>query len=248
MNRASDRRDPDGRGESVRVGSAEGRLFRPLDQDVLSGLEGWMQAKSVPDGEAIKPGRVYRRGDLLLKFIPRRDRLRDRLRTNTALRAARLHYSLVPIRTPAPYLALEGTDVDVLVSEFIEGQFIEFLWKTDEEAMEALVVFMDQMRRQHVFHGDFHFHNMIWDGEHWYLIDLESLRHRLRTLFPRRLIIDQWARLSFCLALHPDLELHFRRYLEVSDLKWDANQGWSEIEARAQTFLRIWGEPPEQPA
>ena len=223
-----------------------------------------MRSKDVPDGEAIKPGRVYRRGDLLLKFIPRRDRLRDRLRTNTALRAARLHYSLVPIRTPAssatephyslvpirtpaPYLALEGDEVDVLVSEFIEGQFVEYLWKTDEVAMEALVVFMDQMRRQHVFHGDFHFHNMIWNGEHWYLIDLESLRHRLRTLLPRRLIIDQWARLSFCLALAPDLERHFKRYLEVSGLTWDASIAWSEVESRAQKFLRIWGEPPVQP-
>ena len=247
MNPASDKKAPGERGEPIRVGSARGRLFRPLESELLNQLEVWMRSKDVPDGEAIKPGRVYRRGDLLLKFIPRRDRLRDRLRTNTALRAARLHYSLVPIRTPAPYLALEGDEVDVLVSEFIEGQFVEYLWKTDEVAMEALVVFMDQMRRQHVFHGDFHFHNMIWNGEHWYLIDLESLRHRLRTLLPRRLIIDQCARLSFCLALAPDLERHFKRYLEVSGLTWDASIAWSEVESRAQKFLRIWGEPPVQP-
>ena len=38
-------------------------------------------------------------------------------------------------------------EVDVLVSEFIEGEFVEFLWKTDEVAMEAVAASCSSQRR-----------------------------------------------------------------------------------------------------
>lgn len=231
----------------IRIGAARGLAYGDVDEALRARAASWLAAREVPDGEVIKPGRVYRSDAYLVKFLPRTARLRDRLRPSVAFKAARLHHELLPIRTPRPWLALQTAELGLLVTEFVEGRFIETLWRTDAVALDRLVDFMLEMHRRHVFHGDFHFHNMIWTGEEWCLIDLESLRHPLRTLFPRRLIEDQWARLSFCLALPPELEATFRLYVERSDLGWNADRAWARIVARAERFLEVWGAPPLQP-
>ena len=231
----------------IQICEARGLAYGEIDDALSRNVASWIECGEVPEGEAIKPGRVYRSGELLVKFLPRTGQLRDRLRRSVAFRAARMHAELLPIRTPRPYLALQTSELGLLVTEFVEGRFIEFIWRTDALAMERLVDFMLEMHRRRVFHGDFHFHNMIWTGEEWCLIDLESLRHPLRTLFPERLIIDQWARLHFCLALAPEFETTFRLYVERSDLGWNADEAWARIVARAERFLEIWGAPPIQP-
>ena len=245
---------PPGRTESappearpIQIGTARGLAYGEVDEALRARVASWIEAGEVPDGEVIKPGRVYRSGEHLVKFLPRTGQLRDRLRKSVAFKAARLHRELLPIRTPEPRLALQTPELGLLVTEFVEGRFIEFIWRTDALAMERLVDFMLEMHSRRVFHGDFHFHNMIWTGEEWCLIDLESLRHPLRTLFPERLIIDQWARLHFCLALAPEFEATFRLYVERSDLGWNADEAWARIVARAERFLEIWGAPPIQP-
>lgn len=238
-------RAPAGRAAS---GFAWGEIPAELDERLPTWLARW----DVPGGDPIKPGSVYRWRGYLVKLTPARKGLRHLGRASAAVRSALRHEALRPIRSPRPYVALDvpepgGGPRGLLVTEFIEGRFLEEVWRAEPLAMDRFVDFLVTMHARRVFHGDFHFHNAIWSGEHWYLIDLEGLRHPLRTLFPRRLILDHWARIHFCLALPDDLEPHFRRYLARARLAWDPDEAWGDVAALAQAFVARWGAPPAQP-
>jgi hypothetical protein len=85
-----------------------------------------------------------------------------------------------------------------------------------------------------VFHGDLHAGIMIWDGAAWWLIDLDGLRHPLRTLFPRRLIVDNWGRLFFGVGRRPQMRALFEAYLERMGLGWDRDYAWRAVEREAR--------------
>ena len=240
------------RRRSFTVAGARGYRWGELPPDLERELPEWIRTSRVADGVEIKPERVYRWRDCVVKFTPARRGVRHALRSSAAIRSARLAEKLRGIRTPRPWVALDvpsegGGRRGLLVTEFIEGRFIEEIWRGDPLAMERFVDLMVRMHRRRVFHGDFHFHNVIWNGEDWFLIDLEGIRQPLRTLKPRRLIEDHWARIHFCLALPDELRAHFERYLELAGLDWDPTEAWESVSARSRGFLESWGAPPVQP-
>ena len=223
----------------IEVAGERGFAYEELDAETREQLEVWVKSGDVPGGEVIKPGAVFRWRDLLVKFSPPKASLRDRFRPNAAIRSVRAYERIAPIRSPRPVLAMAGSS-GLLVTEFIEGDFVERIWESEPHSMDQLVEFLAEMHERRVFHGDFHAHNMIWDGEAWYLIDLESLRHPLRTLVRRSMIEDHWARLHFCLALSPKLEAYFGRYLEISGLGWEPASAWKRVTRRSQAMSEAW--------
>ncbi len=193
--------------EPFAIGAMRGFRYAALDADLLRRLPSWIQSGRVPEGEEVRAGRLYRHGRVMVKFYAPGTRLRDRLRPTPAIRAADLHERLKPVVTPRPVLALEGPIAgrnrsSLLAYEYVEGAHLTDLWNEDPAAVEAFPGFVAAMHRRRVYHGDFHLHNMLWDGTSWVLIDVDGIRHPLRTLFPRRLAIGHWSRVMYDLAYH----------------------------------------------
>ena len=229
------------RGKPFGIGSASGRAFAELGDDVPAQLLSWLEAGTVADGEAIKPGRVYARGDWIIKIFAAGQRWRDRLRPSPALRCARAHAGLDAVRTPRPIATLEFPNGrSLVVIERIDGRTLDAVVADPEaqDGVEAFVHMMVAMHRARVFHGDLHPDQVLWDGKDWFLLDLDGLRHPLRSLNRRGVIELQWARL--CRSIHPE-QLHsvFLRYLEQAGWGWDPVEAWQRILARAAQLHRI---------
>lgn len=222
-----------------RLGAARGFRYGEVPAEIEAALPRWLATSNVEGGTAIKPGRVYRHGAWVVKLGGASRALKDLLRPAGSIRSADLHARLRPVRTPAPLVALERRrgpflEGSVLVSEFVDGPTLREAFPRDERAREALAPFLELLHRHGVFHGDLHPANMIWNGSEWVLIDLDSLRHPLRRLFRRRLILEQWAQLAFRLGAGPELESSFERYLALTGLRWDPRRSWSDVLRRAE--------------
>jgi len=220
----------------LRFDGAEGWATRPLTDELVDALAAWAERGDLSAARPVKPGRVWRVGDVAIKrFDPRHGPI-ERLRPSPARRSAALHARIAPVRSPAPVAVLErgGRGESLLASEFVEGGFLHELWESDPAALAALPAFMAGMHGAHVFHGDLHAGNMIWDGKDWFLIDLDGLRHPLRTLFPRQLILDHWGRLWFGVGRRPGMRPLFESYLDRMDLGWDRDDAWRAVEREAQ--------------
>ena len=89
-----------------------------------------------------------------MKFSPPKASLRDRFRPNAAIRSVRAYERIAPIRSPRPVLAMSGAS-GLLVTEFIEGDFVERIWESEPHSMDKLVEFLAEMHERRVFHGDF---------------------------------------------------------------------------------------------
>jgi serine/threonine protein kinase len=222
-----------------RLGPARGFRYGEVPAEIEAALPRWLATSSVEDGTAIKPGRVYRRGPWVVKLGGASRDLKDLLRPASSIRSADLHARLLPVRTPAPLVALElrrgpFLEGSVLVSEFMEGPTLREAFPHDDRARDALAPFLALLHRNGVFHGDLHPANMIWNGSEWVLIDLDSLRHPLRRLFRGRLILEQWAQLAFRLGAGPELQSSFESYLVLSGIRWDPRRSWGEVIRRSE--------------
>lgn len=222
-----------------RVGPARGFRYGELPTDVENALPRWLATSRVDGGTAIKPGSVYRSGEWLVKFTGRSRAPKDLVRPASSIRSADLHERLLPVRTPAPLVALEVRrgpflESSLLVAEFVHGSSMHDAFLHDERARDALGPFLALLHRRGVFHGDLHPANTIWNGAEWVLIDLASLRHPLRRMFRRHLILEQWAQLAFRLGPTPDLEFSFGSYLALAHLGWDPRGAWAKIVRRAE--------------
>ena len=220
----------------LRFDGAEGWAARPLTDELTGVLAAWAERGDLSAARPVKPGRVWRVGDVALKRFERRHGLLERLRPSPARRSAALHDRIAPVKSPAPVALLErgGRGESLLASEFVDGGFLHELWDSDPAALDALPAFMAGMHERRVFHGDLHAGNMIWDGTDWFLIDLVGLRHPLRTLFPRQLVLDSWGRLHFGIGRRPGMRALFERYLERTGLAWDRDDAWRAVEREAQ--------------
>jgi hypothetical protein len=120
------------------------------------------------------------------------------------------------------------------VTEFVAGPTLREAFQDDERARKALAPFLALLHRNGVFHGDLHPANMIWSGSEWVLIDLDALRHPLRRMFRRRLILEQWAQLAFRLGAVPELESSFREYSVLAEFPGDPSETWADVVRRAE--------------
>lgn len=184
----------------------------------------------------VKAGRVWRSGTWAVKRYPRPKTLLARLRRPPALRSAALHFAIAPVRSPRPVcaLGLPGGE-SLLVSEFVDGDFLHLLWRDDPVARAALPGFVAGMHRASVFHGDLHAGNMLWSAGAWYLIDLDGLRHRLRVLVPRRrrLVVDHWGRLLLSVGGSDAMRPAFEEYLALMGFGWDRDEAWEAVQREA---------------
>jgi aminoglycoside phosphotransferase (APT) family kinase protein len=225
--------------EPYRLGPARGFRYGPVPADVESALPRWLSTREVDGGVEIKPRRVYRYGAWLVKLTGASRAAKDVLRRSSAVRIADLHAQLLPVRTPRPLVALETRQgpflaASVLVAEFVEGPSLREAFGRDARATEALGPFLARLHRRGVFHGDLHPENAIWDGSEWVLIDVASLRHPLRRLRRRHLILEQWAQFAFRLGASRALEACLGRYLAEAGLAWDPTEAWAEVVRRGE--------------
>ena len=225
--------------ERYACGPARGFRYGAIPADVERALPRWVDERRVADGATIKDGAVYRTGAWLVKFEGASPSVKDALRPASSIRIADLHARLQPVRTPAPLVALEmrrGAFLDgsLLVTEFIEGATLFEAFGRDERAVRALAPFLATLHRRGVFHGDLHPWNLIWSGTEWVLIDLASLRHPLRTLRRKHLILDQFAEFAYRLGDDERVRGCFEQYLAAARLDWDPRGAWDEIVRRAE--------------
>ena len=209
----------------LEVAGARGFRYAELEPELERRLGPWLDARSVPEGEHVRAGSVFRWRDLAIKFFgpARTRRFKDALPGSPAIRSADLHRRLLPIPSPEPLVALDRRrggrrTLSLLVYRWIEGEFLEALWeRRDGAALGAFPAFLAAMHGRRVFHGDFHLHNMIWGDGRWVLLDLVALRHPLRNLVPRRLAVEHWAKVAvglehWCGAVAAELEPLFAAY------------------------------------
>jgi tRNA A-37 threonylcarbamoyl transferase component Bud32 len=225
-----------------RVGDARGVRYGAVPPEIESAIPRWLATRAVEGGVTIKATRVYRLGSWLVKFTGASRALKDVVRKSSAIRIADLHAKLAPIRTPAPLLALEVRkgpflERSLLVTEWIEGRSLAQVWDADERATAAFPKFLAELHRRNVFHGDLHPENLIWNGSEWVLIDLGALRHPLRTLAKKRLILEQWAQLDLRLAPSERVRRAFEEYLRESESDLDSESSWGLVLELAAELL-----------
>ncbi len=235
--------------EPLESAGARGFRYGPVERDLVERALRWLERGSVAEGEEIRPGRLFRWRGLAVKlFGPAESRrFKDWLLHSPAIRSADLHAAILPVPSPRPLLALDRRaggrrQASILIYEWVAGDSLDQVFGRDAAPMAALPVFVASMHAQRVFHGDFHVQNLLWSGREWLLLDLQGLRHPLRTLVPRRLAVEHWAKIGFGLehwrgATSADLQPLFERYLEASTLlraaDWDAVlASWVRIRSR----------------
>lgn len=221
---------------------ARGFRYGELPDAIARRAPVWLAQRSVAEGAELKAGRVWRVEGFAVKLSGPSRALKDALRASSAIRSADLHARLAPVRTPRPVLALEQRRgpflaESLLVSEFVEGPSLAQAWDADARAAEALPGFLAALHRQGVFHGDLHPMNLIWSRPEWVLIDVAALRHPLRRLRARRLVLEQWAQLLLRLAPAERVRASFEAYLDETASGWDRDRAWATVVARADS---IW--------
>ncbi|MBI5363601.1 MAG: phosphotransferase [Planctomycetes bacterium] len=228
---------------ALRVANASGIAFDALDARTEAALPRWIERGAESDGEALRPGRVWRVGDIVVKRVgPERF-----LRTASALRAARSAVAVARfdgLAAPAPLAALRWGPVtrargSLLVSRFVAGSSLLAAWRRDARAVAAFPAFLARLHASPFVHGDLHPENVLWDGTRWLLLDLEALR--ARTPFDRRgkLALEQWARIVRALDEAPEARALHARYAELAPRA----PGFDAVLAAARALPPI---PPER--
>jgi Phosphotransferase enzyme family len=229
---------PPAAARGFRAGGARGWAWIEVDAALERDVERWIAERDVPGAEVLKAGSVFRRGELVIKFLPTPIGPIQRRRVPPAVRAARQHFALQPLHTPRPLIALKADTpsgrVDLLVSEFVHGRPFDVVWAADPRAREALPAVLAALRRRRIVHGDLHPGNLLWTGSHWVLLDLEAVRGGLHRIFaPRRAALSQWARLLILTGDEPGLREAHARWLEQLGVGGEPRR-WKRVLAAAQ--------------
>ncbi len=240
----------------IRIGDYRGFRYAELEPDLLERVPRWLAEGRVSEGTDLKAGRVFRFGSCAVKFGNPRRRLRDSFRPSRAIRSADLHAKLLPIATPRPYLALEkraflGTQSDLLLCEFIAGQRLFDLWLSDRTAVAAFPTFLSELHARGIFHGDFHLENALWNGNTWYLIDLEGVRHRLHGIRARKFLEAHWAIVCFSLEYHcrageAELRSLFDDYWNHLGRTAGREMRWNRIRRLVKRHWTNWNRRPAE--
>lgn len=232
--------------EPISIGDARGFRYAELGADLLRNAPAWIEARAVPDGEEIRPGRLYRWSRFAIKFYgrPRGSPVKDRLGPSPAIKSADRHAAILPLRSPRPVLAVDrgrGSRhrTGLFVYEWVDGRFLDDLGELEDDGVLTFPPFMARMHEAGIFHGDFHLRNFLYDGEDWNLLDLDGLRHRFRNLWPARLAEDDWSRVWFGLDVHcgageSDVRTLFDAYLRETRILRDGEASWARIHSRLE--------------
>lgn len=230
---------------SSELGPPRLQAFAGAAPDLEARARRWFEAGPGPGDVVIKPERVWRCGSLAVKRFPAQLSVRLGLRRSGARLNAALHYALAPVRTPTPWMILEARNGEsLLVCEFIEGRFLGAMWNEGGPGVEAFPHFMAAMHTRGIFHGDFHLFNALWDGRDWVLLDLEGLRHALRRMRRRSLILDHWGRVHFSLRGARGLKDCFATYAKAAGLGWEVERVWPRIVALSAAMALERGVDP----
>lgn len=247
--------------ERFSQGGIRGFAYEGAPTELRERAVAWLEHGEGRGDEAIKPGRVWRSGPYAIKRFEPEAMVRLGLRASRARRNALWHSRLAPIRSPRPWIVLEQrSGASLLVSEFIEGSFLAPLITSNDAAVAAFPGFLAAMHRRGIFHGDFHLLNALWDGREWVLLDLEGLRHPLRSLGRRARAAEDWARVNTSLRGAPAVHAAFEAYRTL--LPPHAAPAWSRILARSRRLAiergidpsfatrppRVDGQDPRGPA
>jgi len=227
----------------VVVEGLRGFRYQELPEALLLEAAEWLRRGFVPDAEEIRPGRVYRAADYVVKIYGPGHSLKDRFRPSPAVRSARWHGRALPVRTPRPFLALEQRSgrrllVSLLLMENVPGVRLYEVWEQEPEAVRALPRFLAHMHHHRVYHGDFHLDNLLWNRQEWVLIDLDGLRSPRRVLLKRPLIERQWAKIHFSLGGSPAVRELFGDYMRDARWRWSQEGTWRRILRRSQHMER----------
>ena len=219
-------------------GGARGWAWAELDAELARDVERWVAERTVAGAEVLKANTVFRRGGMVIKFLPTPQGPWQRRRVPPAVRAARQHFAIRPLRSPRPIVALAASTpagrVDLLVSEFVAGRVLDQVWTCEPRARQELPPLLAELRRRRIVHGDLHPGNLLWTGEHWYLLDLEAVRAGLHRVFaPRRAALSNWARLLILTGDEQGLRAAHARWLDLLGRGGEARR-WKQVLATAQ--------------
>ena len=226
--------------EHFALGNAQAWSFAPLPTGLAQRARVWLESGPSAGDQVLKPGRVWRAGEFAVKRFESEPSVRLGLRRSPALRSAAVHFRLLPIRSPRPFLVLEDRSLgSLLVSEFVEGGSLAWMWNGGGAGVQAFPLFLAAMHRRRIFHGDFHLNNVLWDGREWVLLDLDGLRPPLRSLRTRTNVIDHWARVHLSLRGSRGLQESYRSYLAAAQLDFEIP--WAEIVERSRELAHERG-------
>lgn len=181
----------------MRIGTSSDSspLGRALELGVACAL-----GEAVPELETIKEGRVWRWEDVAFKRYSRGER-GLRLRPSPAHREALAASRVAPVPTPEVFFVVDGdSGASLLGTKWVAGQGLGAV-ASEPRALAALAPFIARQHGHGIFHGDPHPGNQLWDGERWWLIDLDGLRGPIRCLRPKALAARHWGRLWLNLQL-----------------------------------------------
>jgi hypothetical protein len=227
------------RREPFRDRQAEALIWAPIADELLAGLILALESgELVPElgARELRRGprrRVWRVGEHVVKLYLDVG-LRDHFRAAHAVRAARAHARLLPVQSPAPRCAVWERRrgllrASALVYDWIEGPDLAAVWPRDAAARAALPELMASLHERRIYHGDLHARHLIWSAGELFVIDLDSLRHPGRTLWPSALARREWARLARELGDGPELRAAFVSYLAARGLRSDPEHTWSRV-------------------
>jgi hypothetical protein len=233
--------------EAYECGGARGFRYGEVPGAIASALPRWISAERVDGGVELKPGRVWRVGEHVVKLSKPSGAIDKWMRASSSVRAADLREALLPVRTPMPLLALErrvGRKLESswLVAEFVAGEHLHDAWKHDPAARATLPSFMALMHTHGVLHGDLNPRNLIWTGQQWVLLDLEGVRHRFQALRARRLFEDQWARIVAAVRDADAVREAFVEYSRVTAVSKDSQAAWKRVLRRARNISARYDE------
>lgn len=218
------------------------------EPELIALLRATLDTGSCPSGERVGLADVWLVDNAVVKLQGAPSGLLRSWRRSRLRRAAAGHYSLLPLVSPRPLALIERRSPGrrllgaALAMERLVGVELRTAW-ADESARDALAPVMVQLIADGAIHGDIHPGNLLWDGQRWAVIDLDSLRHPLHGLLRRRTWLRTWGSL---LAKVPDeagmAVVHAAACAMTGH--GDGTARWRQIVERAEAERRRRGWPP----